>query len=376
MINVGIELSPSIDKKTGIGTYSYLLCQNLLKHNEHDIMYKHIYNFVLNKNRQQKFFYKKNNRNYVIRIPKRYYYKLYKFKIPLNLFTGKMDVLHITGLMKLYATKKVKIISTIHDIAFLKVKYLYSQKFIDYFNNVITYIINNSDLLLSSSYSTSKDLIENYKVSEKKIKTVYFDAHESFKKDYDDLEIQEFRSKNRLPHNYFLFVGTLEKRKNLINIIKGFSLFKEKDNLNYFLIIIGKGNINYLKNVCKEMNVEKYVIFTDYIDSSLMPYYFKCAKFLLYISFYEGFGIPILEAFSLSLPVITTNNSSMKELAADAGIYVTDPSDVNEISSVLKYAVNMSETEINSIKNRFPVILKKFDFFENSKKIVDIYKSI
>lgn len=370
MIKIGLELTPAIEQRTGIGNISFLIAKNILDYfDEENFKFKFIYNFIKNKDRQKYLIYTKKNKNYVIRLPKRIYYNLYKFKIPINYFVGSLDILHITGLTNILSNKKTKVISTIHDIAFKIFSDFYDDKKVKELDQRIKFLKAQSDLIITSSYSTKYDLIKFYNIPENKIKVIYFSINENFKKEKKEEEINIFKRKNELPAKYFLFVGSYDKRKNLKNIIKAFNEFKKYDKKNYYLIIIGKSNLK----IQNEIGVNKNVIFADYVEDKDLPYYYYFADALLYCSYYEGFGLPILEAFASNIPVLTTFNSSMKELGGESGIYIKDPDNVEEIKDKLIYLSKLKEEERVKIIESGKERLKKFDIEECIKKIKECY---
>ncbi|HOK41455.1 MAG TPA: glycosyltransferase family 1 protein [bacterium] len=373
MFKIGIELTPAIEQKTGIGNVSYLIAKNIIKFcEERDFYFKYIYNFIKTKNRKELLLNSEKNKNYIIPLPKRIYYNLYKYKIPINFFVSSLDILHITGLIKISVFKKTKIISTIHDIAFKILADFYDDSFVKELDDRIRYLCDKSIFIITSSFSTKNDLIKFYNVPFKKIKVVYFTEDEIFRKKKENYELENFRKNNKLPEHYFLFVGSLEKRKNLKNIIYAFQKFKKYDIKNFYLIIIGKDN----EKIRKEINFDDNIIFTGYVKDADLPYYYHFADGLLYCSYYEGFGLPILEAFSSQIPVITTNNSSMSELAGAAGIYVNEPENINEISEKMLYLANIKNDEKENLLKIEREILKKFEIKECIKKILECYKEI
>ncbi len=169
---------------------------------------------------------------------------------------------------------------------------------------------------------------------------------------------------------YFLYIGNTHPRKNLTNLAKAFELFSQ-ENPEYFIVLAGKKSVE-MNNVFSSSNQRKKVICTGFISDKEKVSLIKNACAITFPSYYEGFGMPILEAQSLGIPLITGNASSLPEVAGDAAIFV-DPKNVMEIARALK---TISENRIirEELSEKGIVNCKRFSWKETTDYINKIIK--
>jgi len=246
------------------------------------------------------------------------------FILPKYLGRYKIDLFfspnHFLSLKKL----KSKSIIVIHDV-FHKVNKnyhpLYYRKYVDFF---LPRAIKNSNLILTISECSKRDIIKFYNVPEEKIKVIYPAADEIFQsKDLTDKEKEEYREKYNLPEKFILYTGVLEERKNLEGIIKIADLIKDKTEIPILLFgRIGHRGKKYLREINKRENIQ----YKGFIESKDLSFIYNLATIFLFPSFYEGFGLTPLEAMQSGVPVITSNTSSLPEVVGEGGI-MREPND-------------------------------------------------
>ncbi|TGN18304.1 glycosyltransferase family 4 protein [Leptospira idonii] len=216
------------------------------------------------------------------------------------------------------------------------------------------------DLFLSVSDSTKNDLIRYYGVAENKIKTVYQSCDPIF----DDIQLldkQAVLSKYSIPTDrpYFLSVSTIEPRKNFIKVLESYQNYKDRTgDSDSILVCTGLWGWKN-KELSDCINRHPYsdsIFFTGYLDLSDMPTLYHYASGFLYLSVYEGFGLPILEAMKSKVPVICSNTSSMPEVIGDCG-WLVAPNDVNAVVDAM----------IELKENKESVSLKSEKAYERSK---------
>lgn len=182
---------------------------------------------------------------------------------------------------------------------------------------------------------SKQDIVKQYGIDPEKIDVVYNGANEAF----IPLTEQQKTDQQKIYTDgkpYFVFVGALHPRKNLVNLFKAFDLFKESDNEGMKLLIVGEKMwwTEAIKNAYEELTYKDDVIFSGRLSIDKLTRAVGAARALLYVSYFEGFGIPIVEAFNAEVPVITSNVTSMPEVAGDAALLV-DPFSVESIADAM-----------------------------------------
>jgi len=220
-------------------------------------------------------------------------------------------------------------IVSIHDVIFMK-----SRKDVPYSKSLYQIlgriyrkfntpkIAHKAKRIITISNHAKKDIAAEIKGVDNKIDIVYNGCDKSIEKISDFSKWEKFKEKYNIKDKFIFCLGAVEPRKNTIYTIKVFDKFIKKNNLNTQLIICGVknwGNSQAYSKV-KELGIQDQVIFLDYVPNDILDMLYIKAYLFLFLSFYEGFGLPILEAMSLRTPVITTSVSSMPEIAGDAAI--------------------------------------------------------
>jgi len=230
---------------------------------------------------------------------------------------------------------KVKTINVIHDLNFLHYPkfntYLYSK----YYNFFFPKFARKACAIATVSEYSKQDIAENYHISPDKITVTYNGVAEDFYEiSSKDKELLREKLTDGIP--YFVFVGTANKRKNVANILRAFDNFRAIGH-NAKLVFVGMNKYwdDEMKTVLRRMQFRKDVIFTGYISTNELNKVISSSVCLLYPSIFEGFGVPIIEAFACGTPVIASNTTSMPEVAADAALLV-NPFSINEIISAME----------------------------------------
>lgn len=297
------------------------------------------------------------------------------FVLPRLLFRENIDVFHMPDhLLPLLPIKAKKII-TVHDLCFYK----YPQTFgfmKRYYKIFLTPLsIKQADFIIADSFSTKSDIIEIFSCNPEKIGVVHLGVSNEFKvlKDFDRLE--DAQKKYNLPSNFILFVGTLEKRKNIESLIDAYRILKEK-KYEVTLVIVGKKGWLYqgIFDKVKKYNLENHVVFISGVDQNELVALYNLAKVFVYPSLYEGFGLPVLEAMACGCPVIASNVSSIPEIASNASILI-DPKNIEELCSAIEKVLIDDELRNGLIKKGLERV-KNFTWEKCVKETLAIYNSI
>ena len=248
----------------------------------------------------------------------------------------------------------VKTVVTIHDLIYLRYPELFTKVDRKIFDKKFRSACERADKIIAISKQTKKDIIDFFNIHEKKIEVVYQGCNEVFKSIKNASEIANVKNKFKLFENYLLYVGSIEKRKNLLTLLKSL-----KDLPNKNLIIIGDGK-SYKKeclNFIKKNKLEKRTKILSGLNLFEMACIYQDAEMLIYPSIFEGFGIPIVEALFSKIPVITSKDSCFEEAGGEDSIYI-DPLSSEEITK----AINRIGNDENFKKN---MIEKGYNFAQN-----------
>lgn len=214
-------------------------------------------------------------------------------------------------------SQKIKKIVTVHDLIFKRFPQYYT-----WFDRKIHFwkfkkACEQADLIIAISEQTKLDIIEYLNVPEEKIRVIYQGCHQSFKSEPTADFIQQVREKFNLPERFVLNVGTIEPRKNLHNIVKALQ------GTDIPLVVVGKKQKNYFAKIEKQIrknNVD--VTFLDGVSMPELAAIYRLADIFVYPSFFEGFGIPVIESLFSQTPVITSNVSCLPEAGGPDSVYV------------------------------------------------------
>src|SRR5438034_7486152 len=280
-----------------------------------------------------------NVRGRSVFIPDRYLNILwYRWRVPLysNFFTGPADIYHGLdfGLPPLAA--KARKVVTVYDLAYLQYPETAVPSLAAYLNKVVPKSVASADVVAANSHATKQALIEHYKTPPEKITVIPCGIAPYFKRITDPVILEATRHKFDLKRPIVLSVGTLEPRKNHLGLIKAFyEVQQNKGNSGQLAIAGGKGWLyeDTLRTV-RELKLENKVRFLGHVSDLELITLYSLADVFAFPSFFEGFGIPPLEAMACGAPVITSNTSSLPEVAGDAAILV-DPHDTHAIADAI-----------------------------------------
>ncbi|MEO6655590.1 MAG: glycosyltransferase family 1 protein [Pyrinomonadaceae bacterium] len=233
-----------------------------------------------------------------------------------------------------------KVVATIHDISFEHLPETYKRRSRFQMKLTIRQTARSAEHIITPSEFTRQDLIETYRLSPEKISMIPLAASDSFKPVTDIDEIKRVRHKYDLSGDFILGVGSIQPRKNLVRLIEAYSaLVKKRDDVPQ-LVLAGKKAWLFEKTLMATNihGVQDRVSFTGFVPDEDLPALYTAAKCFVYPSFFEGFGLPPLEAMQCGTPVIVGDRTSLPEVVGDAGLPV-DPFDTNAIESALERVI-------------------------------------
>lgn len=370
-MKIGFEAKRIFHNKTGLGNYSRDLIRVLASYFPENEYY--LYNPKKTKNQ----FLESNNSNVFEKNPSTPFYKIFKNYwrqkgIVSDLKKDSIKIFHgLSGEIPMgLKSRSIKSIVTIHDLIFLKMPKLYS--FWD--QKIHTYkfkkAAKNSDVIVAISEQTKKDVIDYFGILESKIKVIYQGCHSIFKENFNNNEFEGISSKFNLPEKFILNVGTIEERKNIFLAVKAIR------NLDIKLVIVGKETdyCDRIRNYIIENDMSEKIIFLKGLSLKELAIIYQMATVFVYPSFYEGFGIPIVEALFSKTPVITTKGGVFPEAGGPNSIYI-DPNNVEEMQSAISTLWNDPNLRQEIAEKGFEFV-QKFNDQEIANQYMKIYQDL
>ena len=196
------------------------------------------------------------------------------------------------------------------------------------------YACANADVVIAISENTKRDIMKYYRTPAERIKVVYQSCSRQFSEPIEDQKLEEATTLFSLPDEYYLSVGSVTPRKNLLAIIEALADIPEHDRIPLLVIGSGRKYMGKVLRAIEKRSLGAWVEFLGDVPFDLFPAIYNRSTALVYPSLYEGFGIPVIEALSVGTPVITSNTSSLPEAGGDVSIYV-DPSSREELKQAM-----------------------------------------
>lgn len=349
----------------GFGRYTYEILRRLVEsHPEVQ------FSFFFDRPYDKKYIFGKNVTAYVLYPPARHVYLIkfwFDYSVKYYLNKLKPDLFFSTdGFIS--TNSKTPQITVIHDLAFEHYPNDISKLMLEFYKKRYPESSKNAKKIFTVSEFTKQDIVKKYKISEEKIIVTYNAADEKFHPISEE-EKQAIRDRFTNSEDYFHFVGAIQPRKNLVRLFKAFDIFKQETNSKYKLLIVGRKAWNFteITETFEQMQFKNDVIFTGYVSNEDLVKIYGASTALCYIPYFEGFGLPIVEAFSCETAVITSNVSSMPEVAGKAAICV-NPFDEKDIAKAMGKISSDKNFRDELIKNG-KTELKRFSWDKTADKI-------
>lgn len=304
------------------------------------------------------------------------------FPIPYRLFFGdKRTITHFCNYSVPFAVRGKKVV-TVHDLTFREYPETVRKRTLLMLQRNLKKSIRRADAIVADSVFTKNEILKYYSVDENKIDVVPCGVNRNdFFPDKDKHRREEMVTKYHIPGDYFLYLGTLEPRKNIVGLMKAYQIFLEKKKAEGvtdipFLVIAGGKGWMYeeIFEKVKEFGLEEKVIFTGYVDEEDKNCLLSNALVFCFPSLYEGFGMPPIEAMACGTPVLTSSTSSLDEVAGDAA-YKVNPNSVDEIAEGLSELMEHKELRDKLVKKGFEQA-DRFTWENAVQKLHDVYVKV
>jgi len=325
------------DKLEGIGWVAYETLSRIVKAHPEDEFY-----FLFDRKPDEKFIFAENVKPVVLFPQARHpflYIIYFEISVARVLRRIKPDV-YISTDAYLSLRSKTPQIAVFHDINFEHFPQDFPKVALWHYKKFFPKYARKAKRIITVSEFSKQDIVENYGVEPEKISVAYNGANDGFKP-LADGEKALIRSRYTDGCQYFMFVGSLHPRKNLARLFPAYDLFKERTGSDVKLLIVGEKRwwTEPIQRAYEAMRHKDDVVFVGHLQMNELQQVTAAALASVYVSYFEGFGIPIVEAYKCDVPVITSNVTSMPEVAGDAALLI-DPFNIESIAGALELVMD------------------------------------
>ncbi len=286
----------------------------------------------------------------------------------------RLDLFHFTNPMHFVRGIKNSLV-TIHDLSSFYNKGWTKEGSRQFFSKIMNELLSNSVKIIAVSEYTKRDIIDKFKTPGNKIKVIYEAADTA--QYYPDSDPHNLKAIFNLT-SYILYAGQLQPRKNILNMIEAYANLDTGLKENFPLVLVGISRDQDYEHMIKEkivrLKLDQDVILLGRVEDNALRKLYSGAKFFMFPSLFEGFGLPILESLQCGRPVIASNTTSLPEVAGKAGILV-DPQNIPEITQAMKKMLT-NEVFYDNIRGHTLSQAEKFSWGKAVHKTIKIYQSI
>ena len=379
MPRICFDLQPLVGKRSGIGWYTYNIINNL---NQDDIEVMGMCFDFLGKNHvAEKLSDIKPDNLYINKFIPSKVYRLLTGLLPINYdwFFPKGDIYHYFNFTAPSISRKKKVIITIHDMVYKIMPETVSYKTLYILNREMERSVRRADAIITVSENSKLDLLKFHDIDQSKISIVNPGIdYEFFKKaqNINDDTLTGLRMKYNLPEKFILYLGTIEPRKNIISIVDAYNLQRDEIKRDYKLVIAGGigWKAEETLNKIKTSPSSKNIIRLGYVDEEDKNLIYGAADVFVFPSLYEGFGIPVIESMASGTPVVTADNSSLKEAGGDAALY-SNATDIKGIADNIARVLDDDELRNAMIEKGIKHALT-FSWKKSAEKTLEVYERL
>lgn len=381
-MKIAIDCSKAINEHAGIARYNYELARLLPKIGKSDEFF-YYFNFIRHSNAKKRAINDlignaKNVSYRIIPLPGKIKEKLYPSRFSISrLFIPKCDLVHAIEFINFDKNLPMPQIVTVHDLAIVRFPKHRGEKESAVHARMLKEACINCTKIIAVSQSTKNDIIKYFHIDPQKIEVIYQATSSVFKPAINRRKITDDLAKLGIFKPYILFVGTIEPRKNVLNLIKAFEKVKLSRHAKQLkLVLVGKRGWNSqdIYDYAQKSPYNQDIKFLGFVPDAQMLSIYNQALLFCYPSLFEGFGIPVLEAQKCALPVITSNISSLPEVGGDAAIYINP----NDFHNIAKNILLLIQNENIRKKMSFASLKQsaKFSWPICAKQTYDLYKKV
>jgi len=286
-----------------------------------------------------------------------------------------LDVIHDpTGMAPfLFRAGGAKMVVTIHDVipwSFPGVSTAWDDLI---YHHWLPRILPRVNCVLTDSEHSQADIVHYLNVPQREIRCIYPGIDNSYRPTRRET-VEQVRHHYGLPGRYILFVGSVEKRKNLEGVLQAFARLRQR--IPHGLVIAGPAKWQFagIMQTIKALDLADSIILTGYVEEKDLPALYSGADLFVFPSFYEGFGLPVLEAMACGVPVITSNISSLPEVAGDAALLI-DPQDIEALTAAIESILTDAGLR-RDLRQKGLDQAARFTWAETARKTLDVYAEV
>ncbi len=281
----------------------------------------------------------------------------------------KIDILHGPAhILPFFKKKNVKYVLTVHDLSFLIFKNNESLLFNFYYKYSFPKSLKNADVITTDSQNTKNDVKKYFHIPDGKIKVIYLGVNDTY--------FSQRKIKRIIDDKYFFSLTTHPKRKNIYRILEVFASNKNLSDYKFVIAgLIEKRQLLLLKNKISELKLNNRVIIFGYATENQLKNLYQNAVFFIYPSFYEGFGLPVLEAMACNCPTISSNNSSLVEINPN-NEWLVNPYSSRDISDKINKMLSLSGEKRKLLVHKNYNFSKKFTWEKTAEKYLKVFNSL
>lgn len=373
-MRIGFDAKRAFFNNTGLGNYS----RDTIRILSHYFPENKYFLYTPKEKENGRLSFLENTANTFVRTPQSLINKALKSywrskNIVKDLFTNKIDIYHgLSHELPLgIENTNTKTIVTIHDLIFIRYPHLFRTIDRKIYYKKFHSACKRANKIIAVSQQTKQDIMDFFNIAEEKIKVVYQGCNTIFQNEIDIKKKQEIQALYKLPKDYLLYVGSIEKRKNLLTLLKTL-----KELSNQKLVVIGNGKSYKVKclRYIAENNLSDRVMFLSGLSLEEMAVIYQSAEIMIYPSIFEGFGIPILEALFSKTPVITSKGGCFSESGGPHSKYI-NPLSIDEMKEAIIEIQNSTELR-NEMQEKGYEYAQHFTDDKIAKNLMQVYTTL
>lgn len=366
-MKIAIDVREACEQKTGKGWYTLRIVEELLNIDQVNEY------FLYSSNTDVPF--KSNSKVHIRSIAAKS--SQWHFKVIKDLKKEKPDIFFAptSYIIPSLAPSWLNVVITVHDLVAFLFPSTHNTKAMVLERLTLKRALKKATAITAVSENTKHDLRRKFPKLHKDITVIPCAPSDFFREPLNDAILQKFKQEKKLPDHFVLGVGTLEPRKNFVTLIKSFAIVKQQYP-EYKLIIVGKKGWQYeeIEAAVKELQLEEDVLFPGYVEGDELKNMYALAAVFVFPSFYEGFGIPPLEAMAAGCPVISSNVASLPEVVGEAGLLI-DPYNSRKLADSIMSLIK-DESLRQLLIERGKHQAEKFSWRNSAIKLLDIFKQL